>query len=124
MEEQRDIRVMSLVHKCACMTTEERSRYLDAECNGDGELRREVEEILNDKAGATSALPTTSEYERALPRHYRLMDMIGAGGMAKVFLAEDTRLGRRVAIKFLNDEFRRDPERMRRFNQEARAASA
>ncbi len=65
-----------------------------------------------------------NDYERALPTHYRLIRMIGRGGMSEVFLAEDQRLGRNVAIKFLNSEFRRDPDRMRRFHREARAASA
>ena len=65
-----------------------------------------------------------NDYESALPPHYSLIRMLGRGGMAEVFLAVDQRLQRRVAIKFLNSEFRRDPERMRRFNQEARAASA
>ena len=65
-----------------------------------------------------------SDHEKALPGHYRLIEMLGRGGMAEVFLAEDTRLNRRVAIKFLHTDFRKDPERMRRFNQEARAASA
>src|SRR5688572_3199773 len=65
-----------------------------------------------------------NDHEKALPGHYRLIEMLGRGGMAEVFLAEDTRLNRRVAIKFLHSDFRKDPERMRRFNQEARAASA
>jgi len=66
----------------------------------------------------------TNDYENVLPDHYRLIRMVGRGGMAEVFLAEDNRLERNVAIKFLNSEFRQDPERMRRFHQEARAASA
>ncbi|MBK9156111.1 MAG: serine/threonine-protein kinase [Chloracidobacterium sp.] len=66
----------------------------------------------------------SNDYERVLPAHYRLIRMVGRGGMAEVFLAEDRRLERNVAIKFLNSEFRQDPERMRRFHQEARAASA
>ena len=65
-----------------------------------------------------------TDHEKVLPKHYRLIEMLGRGGMANVFLAEDERLSRRVAIKFLNSEFRTDPERMRRFQQEARAASA
>ena len=55
----------------------------------------------------------SNDYESVLPDHYRLVEMVGRGGMAEVFLAEDKRLGRKVAIKFLNSEFRRDPERMR-----------
>jgi len=55
---------------------------------------------------------------------YRLIEPLGAGGMGEVFLAEDTRLGRKVAIKLLPQEFAADPERIARFSQEARAAAA
>src|SRR6476660_7950537 len=56
--------------------------------------------------------------------HYRIVSRIGAGGMGEVWLAEDTRLDRKVALKLLPAEFTQDADRVRRFMQEARAASA
>jgi eukaryotic-like serine/threonine-protein kinase len=56
--------------------------------------------------------------------HYRIISRLGAGGMGEVFLAEDTHLGRRVAVKVLPAVFTGDAERLRRFEQEAKAASA
>jgi len=56
--------------------------------------------------------------------HYLLLAPLGEGGMGEVYLAEDTKLGRKVALKLLHAEFTRDAGRVRRFEQEARAASA
>jgi len=55
--------------------------------------------------------------------HYRILRLLGAGGMGQVFLAQDTRLDRPVALKVLPREMAKDQERMRRFAREARAAS-
>src|SRR6266851_2679675 len=56
--------------------------------------------------------------------HYRIVSRLGAGGMGEVYLAEDTRLGRKVAIKLLTEELTQDRDRLSRFDQEAYAASA
>ena len=119
-----DIRVDSLARECAELSPEYRYARLDEECNGNEDLRKEVEDAIRKLLESQKTDILSNDYEKAIPGHYKLVELLGRGGMAEVFRAKDARLDRSVAIKFLNSEFRKDPERMRRFNQEARAVSA
>src|SRR5688572_7897419 len=123
MKKTPDERVVRLARSSADLGPAERQEFLDRECGEDNELRQEVETAVRNGEGETTQV-FANDYQNALPGHYRVIELLGRGGMAEVFLAADQRLGRNVAIKFLNSEFRKDAERMRRFNQEARAASA
>ncbi|HYV83460.1 MAG TPA: protein kinase [Pyrinomonadaceae bacterium] len=108
----------------------ERAAFLDRACDGDGEVREEVESLLRsyEVAGSFMESPAVAHLEQKLTpgqrvKHYQIVNLIGEGGMGEVYLATDTILGRRVALKVLPAFVSKDPERLRRFTQEARAAS-
>src|ERR1041384_1578043 len=112
----------------------EREAFLDRVCNGETEVREEVESLLRsyEVAGSFMESPAVAHAADALDqkltagqrvKHYQIVNLIGEGGMGEVYLATDTILGRRVALKVLPAFVSKDPERLRRFTQEARAAS-
>ncbi len=117
---------------------EEREQFLNESCKGDDDLRREVESLLSSSLAAGSFMqnPAVGEVAEAIDGdterlranqmlgHYKIISLLGTGGMGEVFLAEDTRLHRQVALKVLPENIAADKERLHRFEQEANAASA
>ncbi|HET9710348.1 MAG TPA: protein kinase, partial [Pyrinomonadaceae bacterium] len=117
---------------------EERGFFLSQACSGDENLRREVESLIasHEQSGefidqpafvaAASLLADEKVELRAGDTigSYQVLSFISRGGMGEVYLAEDKRLGRRVALKLLPSSFTTNDDRLRRFEQEARAASA
>lgn len=79
-------------------------------------------EAMHTKVDASDTGTVAHQFEP--PKRYSVISSLGRGGMGEVFLAEDTMLGRKVALKTLPSEFTNNKERLRRFQQEARAASA
>lgn len=137
MDPERWRRVGELFHRAAEQDADERARFLDGACDGDLELRAEVESLLaHHEGGAPRVAPTPPEEPTAAGGDggepldgrrlgpYRIIRKLGEGGMGMVHLAEDTRLGRRVAIKVLPPPFTRDEARRRRLRREARAAAS
>src|SRR6266853_1835378 len=109
--------------------------FLDAACEGDELLRRKVEALLSSRQRAGSFIETSAvglttkiiengQADLLVGRtigHYKLSERIGTGGMGDVYLATDITAGRKAALKFLPTRFTGDAERLKRFEQEARA---
>jgi Tol biopolymer transport system component len=131
-------RVDELLGAALDLAPEARGTFLSRQCGDDAVLLSEVERLLSahEKAGRfieTSAMrvaartvagETIRVRSRSQIGPYRIISLLGAGGMGEVYLAEDTRLSRRIALKILPFPFIANNDRVKRFETEARAASA
>ncbi|MFZ3262873.1 MAG: protein kinase [Terriglobales bacterium] len=116
-----------------------RPEFLDNKCAGDAALRKEIESLLASSeqpadflhqhvVEAAHRMMTDERREMMAPGtrlgHYKIISLLGAGGMGEVYLAEDTNLPRKVALKMLAPDLTLDERGLRRFEHEAHAASA
>jgi eukaryotic-like serine/threonine-protein kinase len=142
MNPERWQQIEQLYHAAIERDETQRIAYLDEACAHDQDLRNEVQALLVAEQQASHFLATPAFELAARDQaqeliaqssllktgqqlgHYRMLTRLGAGGMGEVWLAEDSGLHRKAALKLLPPEFTANADRIRRFKQEARAASA
>ncbi|HEU4477010.1 MAG TPA: protein kinase, partial [Pyrinomonadaceae bacterium] len=137
MKPERWSQIERLLDAALELPSERRAAFLDRACAGDAELRKELEALLASDDGTHSFLgqPALELAARVLVDQkdlilgrtigrYKIISRVGAGGMGEVYLARDTKLDRQVALKILASGLAGDRQRMQRFVQEAKTASA
>ena len=138
MTPERWQQVKDIFNSAITYRPDERSLFISRACSGDEELRSEVESLIasHEESGSFIDKPAFEAAAGLLANEkaelksgqtvasYEVISFLSRGGMGEVYLAEDKRLGRKVALKLLPASFTTDQDRLRRFEQEARAASA
>jgi Tol biopolymer transport system component len=128
MQAERWKKVEELYEAAIALPPEKRAEFLAQACPADAGLRGEVQSLLAQQADSflesapLSAIKTLSPGARL--GNFEIVELIGRGGMGEVYRARDSRLKRDVAIKVLPAGLARDPDRIARFEREARAAGA
>src|ERR1051326_3511645 len=126
-------KIEQIFHAALQCKPEERADFLEQTCAGDTALYADVNSLLTsyenddhffeESASALAAEMFTDRVGQTIGP-YEVLSELGSGAMGIVYLAQDVRLGRKIALKFLPSHFTNDKDRLRRFQQEARAASA
>ena len=138
MRSERWQQVKEIFHSALALPPDKRDGFLAAACQGHDSLRREVESLISSHEKTGSFIDATAyevaaqimaDEEKELQQgqtlgSYKIIKVLGAGGMGEVYLAHDTRLNRRVALKVLPTGLVDNRERLNRFEQEAQSASA
>ena len=138
MANDRWQQIKEVFHSALERAPHDRPAFLAEACASDESLRRDVESLIeaHEKEGSFIDAPAFEMAAGWLAddagdslvgreiNHYKILETLGVGGMGEVYLAQDTKLGRKIALKLLPASFMNDADRLQRFQQEARAASA